>query len=351
MGDPLGNNDWMKDWQALSGQYWKAWQDLARTHGLDSPQTPWHEGLEQWARLFGGAGQGETVERLVASAKNYTNFMQSVVEAATRKGGLDNTASWMESLRGSFDFPGTEASLFANPMARALRDIAGRGARGFEQMMEQLAPLIAPAAADARGWLGLPAFGYLREHQEHLQKSAQALVDYQEQLARYNAQILKASQRGFEIFESKLAEREEPGRQIESLRALYDLWVDAAEEAYAEIALSPEFRDVYGALVNAQMRVRSQLQKEVERVSTDLGMPTRSELNSIGERLQEVRRELRRGHAVDAADLAGEVAALRREIGTLKASIASGPAAAGRAAKKSARKASAATTRTSKRRG
>ena len=97
---------------------------------------------------------------------------------------------------------------------------------------------------------------------------AVALVDYQEQTSRYNALIMKASQRGFELFESKLAAREEPGRQIDSLRALYDLWVDAAEEAYAEIALSPEFREVYGALVNAQMRVRSQIQQEVERIAT-----------------------------------------------------------------------------------
>ena len=42
-----------------------------------------------------------------------------------------------------------------------------------------------------------------------------------------------------------------------SARALFDLWIDAAEEAYAQVALSPEFREVYGAYVNAQMRLRN----------------------------------------------------------------------------------------------
>ena len=123
-----------------------------------------------------------------------------------------------------------------------------------------------------KSWLKLPAFGFLREHQEHQQKGAVAFVEYQEQVARYNAQMLEAARRGFELFEGKLAEREQPGRQIESLRALYDLWVDAAEEAYAEIALSREFQEIYGELTNAQMRLRAQIQQEVERLSVDLGM-------------------------------------------------------------------------------
>ncbi|HEX5123628.1 MAG TPA: poly(R)-hydroxyalkanoic acid synthase subunit PhaE, partial [Rhodanobacteraceae bacterium] len=127
-------------------------------------------------------------------------------------------------------------------------------------------------------------------------------------------------------FESKLAAREEPGRQIDSLRALYDLWVDAAEESYAEVALSPEFREVYGALVNAQMRVRSQMQQEVERIATDFGMPTRSELDSIGQRLHDLRREMRNGGRADGSgDLAREVDRLRREVAALKAAVNAKP--------------------------
>ncbi len=175
---------------------------------------------------------------------------------------------------------------------------------------------------EAKSWLRVPAFGFLREHQEHYQKMAVALVEYQEQTSRYNALIMKASQRGFELFESKLAAREEPGRQIDSLRALYDLWVDAAEEAYAEIALSPEFREVYGELVNAQMRVRSQIQQEVERIATDFGMPTRSELDSIGQRLHDLRREVRNGSGnASGGALAREVETLRREVAALKAAL------------------------------
>jgi len=317
-------NEWMDQWQALSRQYWNAFSDLTREAGngagRDAAAMPWHEGFEQWARMFGGPGkQSETVERVLASAKSFTAFAQSMIAAATA-GNAGAAPNWAEVLRNGFKMPGADASLFSNPVAQALREISGQGVKSFEEMMQGLAPALDPAR-EAKSWLNVPAFGFLREHQEHYQKMAVALIEYQEQTRRYNALILKSSQRGFELFESKLAAREEPGRQIDSLRALYDLWVDAAEEAYAETALSPEFREVYGELVNAQMRVRSQIQQEVERIATDFGMPTRSELDSIGQRLHDLRREVRNGAGGQSSSLAREVESLRREVAALKAAL------------------------------
>ncbi|HET6912879.1 MAG TPA: class III poly(R)-hydroxyalkanoic acid synthase subunit PhaE [Rhodanobacteraceae bacterium] len=329
----------LEDWQAMSQRYWDAWNDATRKafESAAAPatgnaaNTPWQEGMEQWSRLFAQQpSQSEVVERMLAGAKSYFALLQSLAAKSTGEAGKFDAQAWADTLRESLNFPGADAALFDNPLARALREIAGQGARGFEQMMENVEPF----TQELHGMLGMPAFGYLREHQEHYQKLAQAMLDYQQQTNRYNALIARASRRGFEVFEDKLAERGEPGRQVESVRALYDLWVDAAEEAYAEVALSPEFREVYGALVNAQMRVRRHVQKEVERVAVDLGMPTRTEIDSIGKRLHETRRELKR-QAEAAPDLAAEVAALRAEVEKLKRASGTKKAPAKRAAKAS----------------
>ena len=96
------------------------------------------------------------------------------------------------------------------------------------------------------------------------------------------------------MFERLLSEREAPGLQISSPRALFDLWVDAAEQAYAEMALSKEYRGAYGNLVNAQMKLRAGIQKEVELASSLLGMPTRSELDGAHRKIVELERALRR---------------------------------------------------------
>ncbi len=119
------------------------------------------------------------------------------------------------------------------------------------------------------------------------------------------------------------------------MRALYDLWVDAAEEAYAEIALSDEFRKVYGDVVNSQMRVRQAIQQEVERMSTDFGMPTRSELNSVHKRLHELRREVRNGRSPESSreidELRAEVRELKRAMSERSSEAAPPPAPVKRA--------------------
>lgn len=320
MSDTKTTQDWQKDWLALQKQYWSAWQDATRNATtVPDPATPWHEGFEQWARLFGDSGkQNETLDRLLAGAKGYMALMQSMIAAAGQNAGGADPKAWSEAMRQGFDMPGMDALLRGNPLAKMLKDIGGPGAQGIDQLSATFAPFLGRAKSEGLSWLHVPAFGYAREHQEHYQKMAAALVEYQDALARYNALVLKASQRSFGIFEDKLAARDEPGRQIESPRALYDLWVDAAEEAYAEIALSDEFRKVYGDVVNAQMRVRSHVQAEVERIGTDLGMPTRTELNSVHKRLHEMRRAGKNGNDKRVADLEREVAALREELATLK---------------------------------
>lgn len=310
------NTDRMNQWQALARQYASNWQSASSgVTAVPTPSAP-AQGFEQWSRLFepGAGSQGETIERLVDSTKSYATYMQSLFAAATANAQGGNVP-WGNAFAQGFANSGTSAPLFEHPAARAWREMAANAGHDFAPFASALQ---APPPADLgelKAWLKLPTFGSSREQQEHYQKTAVAAVEYQERMNRYNALMLKASQRGFELFEGKLAEREQPGRQIESLRALYDLWVDAAEEGYAEIALSAEFREVYGALVNAQMRVRALLQREVERIGIELGMPTRSEVNSIGERLQALRREVR---ARGDDTLAGEVAALREAFAALK---------------------------------
>src|SRR5690348_7480259 len=69
------------DWQALSQQYWNAWTDATRNvfgaaaNTTTADKMPWHEGLEQWSRMFDAGkthgAQNEIVERLLAGARSY----------------------------------------------------------------------------------------------------------------------------------------------------------------------------------------------------------------------------------------------------------------------------------------
>lgn len=280
---------------AIGKQFWDTWSGFAQ--GAATGQTPnWGDPLAVFAKAVpSGMGEaGQAAESMAEQGRQFFDFLQA---AAARMGvgeALD-TAQVAELWR--------RTVAEGNPLLDALRSATGQGSRGFEQMQAELAPWLGQLRGTLNEQLGLPAFGYSRERQEQLQALLQAQAEYAETSAAYNALLAKASQRGMEYFENKLAERSEPGRQIDSARALYDLWVDAAEEAYGEVALSPEFRAAYGAMVNALMRVRQRVQKEVEQQAASLGMPTRSELDGTHRKLHELRAEVR---------------ALRRELAALR---------------------------------
>lgn len=321
-------NDMMADWQALARQSWDVWSDYMRQAGAGVGAPP--------GGTAGAAGN-DAVERTLDGLKGYFRWMQM---AATDPGaaGAGDGGDWSQWLRRSFAQAG-------NGLDGAFTGMAGNGAQGFDTLMRQWTDAAAPFADQARSWLHMPAFGLGREQQEHQQQEMEAMLAWSKQFNRYQAVIARANLLGVEYLERKLAERAEPGRQVESLRALYDLWVDAAEEAYAEVALGPEFREVYGALVNAQMHVRSLQQKRVEQLSREAGLPTRSEVNSLGERLQALRREVRKSAGTD---LAAEVEALRREVAALRKSPAAPKATPAKSPKASRAPAKAAAKSASK---
>jgi class III poly(R)-hydroxyalkanoic acid synthase PhaE subunit len=222
----------------------------------------------------------------------------------------------------------------SQPFAQAFGGIDSAGAEGFaRQWRSWMQAAQHSGFGDLPGTHGpTPAFGLNREQQMQQQALATALLESMQATTRYQELIQRANTQGMQRLQEKLAQHAEPGRQIDSLKGLYDLWVDASEEAYAEIALSDEFREVYGEMVNTQMRVRQLQQQQTEQLCQQLGVPTRSEVSSLGERLQALRREFRASRAGASADHADEIMALRRELAALKRRLANVPAVAKKAA-------------------
>ncbi|MCA1714351.1 MAG: class III poly(R)-hydroxyalkanoic acid synthase subunit PhaE, partial [Gammaproteobacteria bacterium] len=291
------------DFEALARQYWNAWGEAMRQGGVPHAGTAsaatagvpgWQDAVEWWSKLAHGGREeaNAAVGRFNAQAKQWYGQMQQVAAqfAGQDASAADIASEWKRAL----------GAVGENPFPELFRAMHGKGQQGLEQWIEDASPYLDAWRREGSSWLGIPAFGLNREHQERLQALVQAQLDYQQRSGAYNALMAKSAQHAYALFEYKLGEREQPGRQLTSARALFDLWIDAAEEAYAQVALSPEFREVYGALVNAQMRVRAGVQREVEQISTMFGMPTRSELDGAHRKLAELERVMRRMR--DAAD-------------------------------------------------
>lgn len=285
------------DLEQLARQYWGAWGEAMRTATAPAQPAPampgWSDALGWWSQLAKNASAGhpasgadDAIGRFQSQARHWYGQMQQLAAqfAGTPAQPADVAAAWQRMLGAGG----------GNAFAEMLKGISGPGLHGVDDWMRQMAPVLHAMQHEGRSWLGLPAFGFAREHQERWQHLAQAQLDYQEKSTAYATLMGEATQLAVRRFEDKLAERSEPGRQLGSARALFDLWIDAAEEAYAEIALSARFRETYGELVNAQMKVRAGLQREVEAYCDQIGVPTRTEIDAAHRKIVQLERELRR---------------------------------------------------------
>lgn len=310
MADPA--NDFIRDYQALAQQSWDAW-----TRQLQQQQTPAANPF--FTPPAAPVSGNDTLERTLSGLKGYFDWMQ----AAAAGGAAPQSGDWRQQLQQMFGGA-------SQPFAQAFGGIDSAGAEGFTRQWQSWMQAAQHSGfGDLPGAHGpTPAFGQNREQQMQQQVMAAAVLESLQASARYQTLIQRANAQGMQRLQDKLAQHAEPGRQIDSLKALYDLWVDAAEEAYAEIALSDEFREAYGEMVNTQMRVRQMQQQQTEQMCQQLGVPTRSEVSSLGERLQALRREFRASQTSSSEGHADEIMALRRELAALKRQVAGGTAPA-----------------------
>lgn len=290
--------DFMKQAEAFSRQAWEAWARQWQAGAAVSGKPP--VDAHPWSGQHPGASAEQSIKRSLDSFTSYLDWLQRAATSGMEQGG---DGGW-EGLRNLFAQAPMAQQPFAQPFLGlfppspawpfAAAPSAAAGATPLDMLQPWLAQLQQGlGAGDWRSALQTPSFGYTREQQQEQQALVLAMLDHQQASQRYQHLLLRAQQQGAERLQRKLAE---PGRKVASLKALYDLWVDAAEEAYAEIALSDEFREVYAAQVNTQMRLRQLQQQQIERACRELGLPTRGDVDSLSRRLHELRRELRRGN-------------------------------------------------------
>lgn len=277
------------EFEALARRYWDMWGDALRVPGPSSAPDSGLRGMRDafaaWTQAAGG-GQGGFDEVLAHVNRQGGDWLGPMQQLAAQFAGRPHSAqdvasAWQDMLGG-------------NAFHGLFQGMRGAGLQDIGQWSEAAAPWLQGLRTGAAGLLDLPAFGFTREHQERLQALAQSQLRWQDALAAYNALMARVSQDAHARFASKLAEREAPGRQLTSVRALFDVWVDAAEEAYAEAALSPGYRTAYGALVNAQMRLRADAQAIAEQAAQLAGMPSRGEVDGAHRKIAELERQLRR---------------------------------------------------------
>jgi len=161
--------------------------------------------------------------------------------------------------------------------------------------------------------MDLPALGPTREHLQRGQRAAEAwrrTEDAQRRLQRLWSDALRDAAQGFA---ARLTPPQPGAVSPEALHALYDQWIDCAEEAYARTAHSDAFCTALADFVNASSQSRRELQSIVEQWAKLLDLPTRSEINTLAQRLRSVEAELRAARSERKPQAAVKASRTRRK--------------------------------------
>jgi hypothetical protein len=282
---------WGERAEAMGRQAWEAWGEALRKAAsgpLENAAPAWQQvpgGWPGWTPPQ-GVDDGDVMERSEGIARHWFGRMQHV---AAQFADRDNTpeeivAAWRKAL----------GATEARPYPDLFSSLFGPGAFGLDGLAEQWVPWLESLRGPLDEWARTPAFGPAREHQQRWKGLLQAQQSLREATESCQRLLEEASRQAYALFEQKLGRRAESAAPLDSARALFDEWIDAAEDAYAKMALSPEFSQVYGALANAQMRMRAGVQREVEQFGDMLGLPSRSEVDAAHRKIQELERALRR---------------------------------------------------------
>ncbi len=275
---------------------------------------PWQALWTNWTQAAQGATSGGTVPpgaggkaALERMSEAYVAFGRSVLAMATtasQGAGKPGTSSSNEQgsntlgeqLAGAFER--WAAGDLSSDAYASMRDFFGAAPAGLAAALSTLTE----TRVDERlgntllAWtnevLDLPAVGPMRDWQSAAQTLARDGLEQQRAAAAVAKHYQQALRSAYARFAAHL--RDPQGEPIASLAGFYDSWVDIAEAAYAEIVQTPEFAADFATWINAGSRTRGRSNALRERLSAQLDLPQRAEINALLERQHEMHRELLR---------------------------------------------------------
>ncbi len=364
---------WSEDWLRAQENYWNAWQALSGAGKAEKSApaaafSPWSEALERWWQTASPAAPAPVQEfysHLVEQGKVLFHLTESWRSAASGTADAARAMEeWQKLLRQSLEsfqasvIPGNtspEKSLpemvafWELPMdtwertASVMSGLPGDFLESFK--LGTTGEKADPVREQLNRFLSVPGLGYTREHQEQYQTLTKLLIDYQYAKQEFAAEFVKIAAGTVERFQARVNELTVGNETVTSLQGFYDLWVDAAEEAYAERVFSEDYARSHGRLVNCLMAVKKQGRTMVDEVLGMLNMPTQQEINTVQARFQELRRELRALRSEVAAN-----GASRAPRTTPPRALSAGSRAAAPATKKTAAKKTVVSTGAARRR-
>jgi class III poly(R)-hydroxyalkanoic acid synthase PhaE subunit len=302
------------DWFSSPQKYWDAWfeaQRKAMSEQWQAPsssafQGPWADFFKEWQNAVSGSPQNRNTDAFqqyfTKTGETFLDMMEKFYQATGQAKPLDQMVQeWIDQLQ-TFYANALQASSQPFDVSEEHKSFAHSINKASQVWASMLQPEGPPGKTGAKkdvchafehiGCLtSMPGLGYNRKKQEQLNDLYKLWCEYHCKSRAYNAGMAKMGIKAVKKFQAYLANPPQDHEPLTSLRGIYEKWVDACEEVYAEYAMSEEYTRLYGEAVNALMAFKKQQNKMADDMLEELNMPTRREVDSMHERQHDLRRD------------------------------------------------------------
>ncbi|NEX21555.1 class III poly(R)-hydroxyalkanoic acid synthase subunit PhaE [Thiorhodococcus mannitoliphagus] len=295
-----------EDWLEIQRKYWDNWAEMGRkamgVEGERKMTTPWEGALDHWWKAMSPAAPDFSngfMEKMMEQGKNFFRMAETFSNSSNQTPPTDGIAWWTKALEdmqkqftGSLDDGG-------NTMQRMM-SFWEMPLDNWQRMMSSMSPMPGDMLRNMPHEhfkdrldraLSAPGLGYTREEQSQYQELMRTSMDYQAALQEYTGFYNRLGMKSVERMGDFIQGVIDSGKSIDSARALYDSWISCCESVYADEVATPEYAKIHGHLVNAQMALKRRMAIMVDENLGAMNMPTRSELRTLQNRLQETRRD------------------------------------------------------------
>ena len=131
----------------------------------------------------------------------------------------------------------------------------------------------------------LPALGHSREYQAIAQRMLDLSAQFHLRSAEFLQQGADIAQRAMEAIKKKSAA---DASLLSSAPALYDAWIDCAEEAYGQTAHGEPFAKLLAQLCNILSSFKIERGKLLEALARQLDLPSRAEVDTLHRQVRDL---------------------------------------------------------------
>jgi len=311
------NNEWpdalIKKWLSSQQKYIDNWSytnssETRQRQNLDIQS--WYKGLQHcWQHSTNQSREADQLFDNIANiGSSYVKFAEQIYATQEQNTGEIDLSKWLESTEQLY----RNWSIQLNQLLRqtdaafepldwdSWREISRTAFNLCNNLQSSFGDFKIPGADVVQdsffNFIDMSEHIFFRKTEAELGHHLMRFNRYKKANVAFSLILAENSIQAIALFKNKITEDTAGNEEITSLKDIYELWVKINEKVYASSALSMEYQQAYGELINSYMAFKKGMDQNFAEHYKYLNLNTRTEFDNLlvsHKKLQNENKQLR----------------------------------------------------------